>query len=45
MFINNEIKNYKQFSNNFVPYLSIVDVLMFNSPEEIRKMLDDYTLL
>ena len=44
-FINNEIKNYKQFSNNFVPYLSIVDVLMFNSPEEIRKMLDDYTLL
>lgn len=36
---------YKQFPNmDFVPNLSIIDVLMFNSVEEVNKMLDDYTL-
>ena len=39
-----EIK-YKQFNNEFVPNLSIIDVLMFNSPEKIREMLDDYELI
>lgn len=39
-----EIK-YKQFNNEFVPNLSIIDVLMFNSPEKIREMLDDYQLI
>lgn len=36
---------YKQFNNDFVPNLSIIDVMMFNSPETIREMLDDYELL
>lgn len=36
---------YKQFNNEFVPWLSIIDVLMFNSPEEINKMLDVYQLI
>lgn len=40
----NEIK-YKQFSNEFIPNLSIIDVMMFNSPEKIKEMLDDYELL
>ena len=36
---------YTQFPNmEFVPNLSIIDVLMFNSVEEVNKMLDDYTL-
>ena len=36
---------YKQFPNmEFVPNLSIIDVLMFNSVEEVNKMLDDYIL-
>ena len=36
---------YKQFPNmDFVPNLSIIDVLMFNSVEEVNRMLDDYTL-
>lgn len=36
---------YKQFLNmEFVPNLSIIDVLMFNSVEEVNKMLDNYTL-
>lgn len=40
----NEIK-YKQFINDFIPNLSIIDVLMFNDPEEIRKMLNNYELI
>lgn len=39
----NEIK-YCQFNNNFIPYLSIMDVMMFNSKEEIKKMFNAYTL-
>ena len=36
---------YPQFNNEFVPNLSIIDVMMFNSPEEIKKMLGDYTVI
>lgn len=36
---------YKQFNNEFVPNLSIIDVMMFNSPKEIRTMLDNFTLV
>ncbi len=39
----NEIR-YKQFNADFVPYLSIIDVLMFNSVEEVRLMLKQYDL-
>jgi len=35
---------YRQFGNDFVPDLSIIDVMMFNSPEEIRALLTRYTL-
>ncbi|GIW68024.1 MAG: hypothetical protein KatS3mg096_892 [Candidatus Parcubacteria bacterium] len=36
---------YKQFDNEFVPNLSIIDVMMFNSKDEIKKMLNEYELL
>lgn len=36
---------YPQFKNEFVPNLSIIDVLMFNSKEKIMEMLDDFELL
>jgi hypothetical protein len=36
---------YKQFDNDFVPWLSIIDVLMFNSIEEVNEMLDKYELV
>lgn len=36
---------YKQFENDFQNDLSIIDVMMFNSPEEIHKMLSEYTIL
>lgn len=39
-----EIK-YQQFNNDFVPNLSIVDVMMFNSQEEVQKLLLEYELI
>lgn len=35
---------YNQFNNDFVPFLSILDVMMFNSKEEIKKKLTICTL-
>jgi len=34
--------SYQQFSNEFIPNLSIIDVMMFNSIEQIRRMLNQY---
>ncbi|MBQ4070617.1 MAG: WbqC family protein [Alphaproteobacteria bacterium] len=39
----NDIK-YKQFNNEFIAGLSIIDVLMFNSKEDIKKLLLQFTL-
>ena len=36
---------YTQFNEPFVPSLSIIDVMMFNSPDEINKMLNNYKLI
>ena len=44
-FLKSKTNEYKQFSNEFVPNLSIVDVMMFNSKDEIKKMLDMYELI
>lgn len=44
-FIQSNPIQYKQFNNEFIPWLSIVDVLMFNSKEEIKKHLNEYTLV
>jgi hypothetical protein len=44
-FINTAYFEYKQFNNDHVPFLSIVDIMMFNSPDEITQMLDKYTLV
>jgi hypothetical protein len=38
-----EVK-YNQFNHDFFPWLSIIDVMMFNSREEIMKMLMLYNL-
>lgn len=35
---------YKQFKNEFIPNLSILDILMFNSKEAINLLLDKYEL-
>ena len=44
-FLQTQIVDYKQFKNDFVPFLSILDLLMFNSVEEIGKMLDKFELV
>lgn len=36
---------YPQFRNEFVPNLSIIDVLMFNSVEQVRELLRKYQLV
>lgn len=36
---------YEQFNNEFVPGLSIIDVMMFNDKETITQMLGEYELI
>jgi hypothetical protein len=40
-FIKSRDVKYKQFQNEFVPWLSIIDVMMFNPPEEIQRYLEE----
>jgi hypothetical protein len=44
-FIISELRPYKQFKNEFIPALSLIDVMMFNSTEEVNKMLNQYQLI
>ncbi len=44
-FIDTKDIEYKQFDKEFVPNLSIIDVMMFNSKEESRELLQAYELI
>lgn len=44
-FIETEIVEYRQFKKEFVPYLSIIDIMMFNSKDEVKEMLKKYRLI
>jgi hypothetical protein len=44
-FIKSKPIEYPQFKNHFVPWLSIVDVLMHNSPSQTHEFLDAYDLI
>ncbi len=44
-FIKSKYIIYKQYDNEFVPWISILDVLMFNSIEKVNEMLDQYELI
>jgi hypothetical protein len=37
--------SYKQFNNEFIPNLSIIDVLMFNSKDNVKNMLTQFELI
>ena len=37
--------SYKQFNNPYIPNLSIIDVLMFNSTDTVREFLHQYELV
>lgn len=41
----NESLCYKQFDNEFEQYLSILDVMMFNSKKTINEFMDEYILI
>jgi hypothetical protein len=43
-FIQADPLEYTQFGAPFVPWLSIIDVLMFNSPTAVRELLNRYHL-
>jgi len=36
---------YKQFNHQFIPFLSVIDVLMFNSKNNTKEMLTKYQLV
>jgi len=44
-FLDIDLNKYNQFRNNFIAGLSIVDAMMFNSPEKINGELDNFKLL
>ena len=44
-FLKTNAFTYPQFKNEFVPNLSIIDVLMFNGKEGTNKLLKEYTLV
>ena len=41
-FIKTNVVEYKQFSDEFVPALSIIDVLMFNPKEKVQQYVQSY---
>jgi hypothetical protein len=43
-FIDSEPVEYKQFDNAFVPWLSIIDVMMFNDVAAIRELVRKYRI-
>ena len=44
-FISTKLIKYKQRNNTFIPNLSIIDILMFNSIEEVKIFLSQYELV
>lgn len=44
-FLQMDSVEYRQFKNEFVPNLSMLDVLMFNSPSETNNLLTKYKLI
>lgn len=42
IFLQNNLSSYPQFSHEFQPGLSIIDVLMFNHPKEALRIISDY---
>ncbi|MDX4071373.1 WbqC family protein [Aliarcobacter skirrowii] len=44
-FLKTKLLEYKQFNYEFVAYLSIIDVLMFNDKEKVKHYLNDFELI
>ncbi len=44
-FLKSDLPPYKQYNDEFVPGLSILDAIMFCSKEQLQEMLDAYSLV
>ncbi len=44
-FLKSKSVTYHQFKNDFIPWLSIIDVMMFNDKKEISNLLIQYELI
>ena len=44
-FLKSKTLPYTQFDNDFVPWLSIIDVIMFNSIDQTNMMINNYELV
>lgn len=44
-FTSSKLVTYRQFDSDFVPWLSIIDPLMFNHVDVVKSMLDAYDLI
>lgn len=44
-FLRTEDIMYQQFTNEFVPSLSVIDIMMFNSQEKINQIINNYKLI
>lgn len=45
LFIQPKEVKYKQFNDEFTPWLSIIDVLMFNDTSKVKSFLNDFELI
>jgi len=45
LFLKSNNIDYKQFNSDFVPWLSILDLLMFNSKENLKLMLLNFSVI
>lgn len=43
-FLRPRMIHYRQFGNEFVPWLSLIDILMFNTPGQVAHHLSEYDL-
>ena len=44
-FIIPSLIEYRQYGKDFTPGLSIIDLIMFNSVDEVKRKLNEYTML
>src|SRR5690606_17961172 len=44
-FLKSKTQSYQQFKNEFVPNLSIIDLLMFNSLEKLNEILEEFEII
>lgn len=44
-FLESKTEDYKQYKNEFISNLSIIDIIMFNSQEKISELLEQYVLI